>query len=164
MLNQLKLISLILFYNIIFFGCGLADKELESNDNLHHRRGYQIKVPYYKIVKKATEAKTYIAANEMNSDYFILIDMSIHSGLERLFVWDNKADSAILKALVSHGCCQLPWGQDYSKDNPQFSNQEGSHCSSLGKYKIGSRGYSQWGINVKYLLHGLEESNNVSSI
>jgi hypothetical protein len=28
-----------------------------------------------------------------------------------------------------------------------------------GKYKIGTRDYSSWGINVKYWLHGLEESN-----
>ena len=28
-----------------------------------------------------------------------------------------------------------------------------------GKYKIGKRDYSSWGINVKYWLDGLEESN-----
>jgi hypothetical protein len=30
----------------------------------------------------------------------------------------------------------------------------------LGKYKIGERGYSNWGINIKYSLHGLEASNS----
>jgi hypothetical protein len=29
----------------------------------------------------------------------------------------------------------------------------------LGKYLIGERGVSQFGVNIKYLLHGLEESN-----
>jgi hypothetical protein len=28
-----------------------------------------------------------------------------------------------------------------------------------GKYKIGNRDYSSWGINVKYWLHGLEATN-----
>lgn len=28
-----------------------------------------------------------------------------------------------------------------------------------GKYKIGNRDYSSWGINVKYWLHGLESTN-----
>ena len=28
-----------------------------------------------------------------------------------------------------------------------------------GKYKIGKRDYSSWGINVKYWLHGLEDAN-----
>jgi len=32
--------------------------------------------------------------------------------------------------------------------------------SSLGKYRIGKRGYSNWGINVNYKLHGLEASNS----
>ena len=30
----------------------------------------------------------------------------------------------------------------------------------LGKYKIGNRGYSSFGINVNYKLHGLEPTNN----
>ena len=34
-----------------------------------------------------------------------------------------------------------------------------SHCSMKGKYKIGKRDYSSWGIHVKYWLDGLEESN-----
>lgn len=28
-----------------------------------------------------------------------------------------------------------------------------------GKFKIGKRDYSSWGIHVKYVLHGLEKSN-----
>ena len=37
---------------------------------------------------------------------------------------------------------------------------EGSYCSSLGRYKVGIRSYSKWGINVHYKLHGLEPTNN----
>lgn len=36
----------------------------------------------------------------------------------------------------------------------------GSYCSSLGKYKVGIRSYSKWGINVHYKLHGLEPTNS----
>ncbi len=46
------------------------------------------------------------------------------------------------------------------KKKPVFSNTDNSHCTSLGKYKIGARGYSQWGIRVNYLLHGLESTNS----
>jgi hypothetical protein len=28
-----------------------------------------------------------------------------------------------------------------------------------GKFKVGKRDYSSWGINVKYWLHGLEKTN-----
>jgi len=85
--------------------------------------------------------------------------MSVHSGKDRFFLWDFKQKTSIDKGLCSHGCCKKPWGEDHSKCEPIFSNISESHCSSLGKYKIGERGVSQWGINVKYLLHGLETSN-----
>src|SRR4029079_9209016 len=49
---------------------------------------------------------------------------------------------------------------DFSKNKPSFSNVDGSHCSSLGKFRIGNRGFSEWGVHVKYFLHGLEPSNS----
>ena len=47
-----------------------------------------------------------------------------------------------------------------SKSNPTFSNNPNSCCSALGKYIIGERGVSNWGVRVKYLLHGMEETNS----
>jgi L,D-transpeptidase catalytic domain len=109
---------------------------------------------------KAKEALTFCRAKGLNTDWCVLVDMSIHSGLKRLYVYDFKLKKAVDSALVSHGCGQNPWGQDGSKTNPQFSNSDGSHLSALGKYKIGSRGWSNWGIHVNYKMHGLESSNS----
>ncbi|WP_188768648.1 murein L,D-transpeptidase catalytic domain-containing protein [Emticicia aquatilis] len=104
--------------------------------------------------------KSFVNQKKYNTDFCILIDMSIHSGKKRLFLWDFKTNKIIKSGMCSHGCGNMPWGKDFSKTNPSFSNKDGSHCSALGKYKIGERGVSQWGIKVKYLLHGLEETNN----
>ena len=30
----------------------------------------------------------------------------------------------------------------------------------MGKYKIGKRAYSNWGINIHYKMHGLEKTNS----
>ena len=109
---------------------------------------------------KAQEAYSFCVKNKMNSDFCILIDMSQHSGLKRFFVWDFNDDTIVNSFLVGHGCCDGQWNTDQSKNNPTFSNVPDSHCSSLGKYKIGERAYSNWGVNIKYVLHGLEESNN----
>jgi len=109
---------------------------------------------------KAKEAYTYCKSRNFNTNYCILIDMSLHSGVKRLFVWDFVKDTITKSFLVGHGCGDKQWGVDSTKDKPVFSNIDGSHCTSLGKYKIGSRGYSDWGIKVKYLLLGLEQSNN----
>ena len=109
---------------------------------------------------KVAEAFKYCTENNMNTDFCILIDMDTHSGKDRLVVWDFKNDSIINKGLVSHGCGDEPWGGDYTKEEPVFSNTPESHLSSLGKYAIGDRAWSNWGIHIKYWLKGLEASNN----
>lgn len=110
--------------------------------------------------EKALEALAFCKAQKFNEDFCILIDMKMHSGLNRFLVWDFKKDMITHRFLVGHGCCDEPWGKDMSKENPQFSNREGSHCSSLGKYKIGERAPSDWGVKIKYVLHGLDPSNS----
>ena len=113
-----------------------------------------------KTKPKAKEALVYCQTNKFNTDFCILIDMRVHSGLKRFFVWDFNKDTITHSFLVSHGCGSNPWATDYTKENPVFSNEDGSHCSSLGKYKIGQRAYSNWGVHIKYVLHGLEKTNS----
>lgn len=86
--------------------------------------------------------------------------MNLHSGIKRLFVYDFKKNKISQQYLVGQGCGTSSWSDDSTKENPSFSNEDNSHLSSLGKYKIGARGYSNWGVHVKYLMHGLEETNN----
>ena len=109
---------------------------------------------------KADYALHFCKNNNMNEEFCILVDMSIHSGKKRLFVYDFKEHKVLSSYLVSHGCCDNIWSSDQSKTNPSFSNVPDSHCSSLGKFKIGERGYSSFGVNTKYLLHGLESTNS----
>lgn len=90
----------------------------------------------------------------------LVINYSKHSGLKRGYVADLKAGVYTDSFMVSHGCGNNNWGDDMSRNNPVFSNTYHSHCSSLGRYRIGKRGYSAWGINVKYLLHGLDTGNS----
>jgi hypothetical protein len=113
-----------------------------------------------KVNSKAEEALKFCKKNNLDTTICILIDMSRHSGQYRFFVYNLKKGNIEKKALVSHGCCSSIWSMDFSKSSPKFSNVDGSHCSSLGKYKIGSRGWSNWGININYQLHGLEQSNS----
>jgi len=113
-----------------------------------------------KTKQKAEEALEYCKANNFNTDFCILIDMSLHSGLKRFFIYDFNKNEISKQYLVGHGCGNSSWSADSTKENPSFSNEDNSHLSSLGKYKIGERGYSNWGVHVKYLMHGLEETNS----
>lgn len=121
---------------------------------------HQPKTNILLIEDKAKEALSFCKRNDYNQDFCILIDMSIHSGLNRFFLYDFKKGTISKSMLVGHGCGNYPWSSDWSRDKPSFSNKDGSHCSSLGKYKIGQRAWSDWGINVKYVLHGLEKTNS----
>lgn len=142
----------------ISYGC-LSRSEAGSHSDTEE----SVVVPglnYQRLKKYAGEAREYCSRNKMNIEICLLADMSIHSGKERFVVWDFNKDTVRTSGLVSHGCSDHPWGKDRSKDDPVFSNKQNSHCSSLGKYKIGTRGYSQWGMHVKYLMHGLEATNS----
>lgn len=113
-----------------------------------------------KLKIMADSAHAYCVEKDYNTDIFLLIDMKIHSGKKRFFIYDYKSKSVISSSLCSHGCGDSIWGIDQTKDCPVFSNVPESHCSSLGKYRVGKRGYSNWGINVNYKLHGLEKTNS----
>lgn len=111
-----------------------------------------------RIEEKAKEALTFCKKNGYNTDFCILIDMSIHSGKYRMFIYDFINKKVERSSLCAHGC-----GKDNKKstgEQPLFGNEEGSLLTSLGKYKIGIRSYSQWGINVHYKLHGLDTTNS----
>ncbi|MBF4466520.1 murein L,D-transpeptidase catalytic domain-containing protein [Flavobacterium sp. LC2016-12] len=106
------------------------------------------------------EAKEYCKSNNLNRDKFILIDLGLHSGLKRFFVYDFNQKKILNSYIVSHGCGDNQWGRTSSKEDAPISNEFDSHSSSLGKYVISDRGVSQWGIKVNYLLRGKEKTNS----
>lgn len=106
------------------------------------------------------EALRFIKKNKMDTTLAIFIHYQQHSGKKRGYIIDLKNKKVNDSFLVAHGCGDHSWSMDESKDAPKFSNAFDSHCSSLGKYKIGARAYSDWGIHVKYFLYGLEASNS----
>ena len=118
------------------------------------------RISFLKTKEKAQLALAYNKKFGFNERFCILIDMSVHSGLKRFVVWNFKKDTIVYSFLVGHGCCDNSWNDDESAAKAKFSNEDGSHCSSLGKYKIGERARSDWGVNIKYVLHGLDKTNS----
>lgn len=106
------------------------------------------------------EAKAYCKKYNLNQSKFILIDLDLHSGLKRFFVYDFKKENITKSYMVSHGCGDHMWSWTSSKEKAPISNEPDSHCSSIGKYVISSRGVSQWGIKVNYLLIGKDKTNS----
>lgn len=142
---------IILFIFILFTKEGIFSKK------------EKVYVPKYSLkdyVKFSNEAHNFCKSNNLNTDFFILIDLSIHSGKKRFFLWNFKKKNIDKSFLVSHGCGSSPWNRDGSKMNPCISNVDGSHCSSVGKYILTERGNSSWGVKSKYLMKGLEPTNS----
>lgn len=106
------------------------------------------------------EALTFCKQNKFNQDFYFFVDLSIHSGKNRFFIYDFKNQKVVNQNLVTHGACDVFQEHPEKYKKVKFSNKSNSHCSMKGKYKIGKRDYSSWGINVKYWLHGLESTNN----
>ncbi len=140
-------IAFVVILGIIFWSCQSDAKSnpLQSGEN---RTGNYLQM-------KADSAAFFCNKKGMNTDFCILVDMKIHSGKNRIFVWDFKKKEVVLSGLCCHGA-----GGKSTTKTPEFSNTPGSNCTSLGKYKLGIRSYSRWGINVHYKMHGLETSNN----
>lgn len=111
-----------------------------------------------KLKEKADTAFLFCKQKELNTDFCILIDMSVHSGKYRMFIWDFKNNTVSHQSLCAHGYGKGELRSTQQK--PVFSNVEGSYCTSLGKYKTGAKAYSQYGINVHYKLYGFEKTNN----
>lgn len=149
MIKLLKRLILLLFILIPIFGLGLVVYG-KCSDTIVAKTAIE-----QRLQAKAVAAKAYSLSKGFNTNYCLLVDFGIHSGKKRFFVWDFKGDSIKYSSLCAHG-----YGKNSTHDKPVYSNVEGSYCSSLGKYKVGARAYSKWGINVHYKLHGLEPSND----
>jgi L,D-transpeptidase catalytic domain len=106
------------------------------------------------------EARDYAKLKKAREDYYLLFQLSKHSGLKRLLLIDLRSGLATDSFMVSHGAGRNPWGRDFSKDKPATSNTVDSHLSSEGRYLVGNRDYSSWGIHVKYWMYGQDPTNS----
>ena len=100
------------------------------------------------------EIKNYIKDKDYNQNVAVFINFKIHSGKYRYFVYDLKSNKILQKAIVAHGD-----GSVIKNSNAlQFSNVDGSHQSSLGKYEIRESYIGKFG--KAYRLNGLDETNS----
>ena len=107
-----------------------------------------------------TDALAYCRDKGFCTNYYFLVDLSIHSGRNRFFVYEFKGKKVLAQNLVTHGACDAFEANATPNEKARLSNRVDSHCSAKGKYKVAQRDYSNWGINVKYWLDGLEEGNS----
>ena len=66
-----------------------------------------------------------------DTKYLILVDFSKASAQERLYIYDVKNNKYVYSGVVQHGL-----GRGSTARHPEFSNELGSKCSSLGLFRV----------------------------
>ena len=108
------------------------------------------------IQDKANVLKSYCQKHGYNADYGILVDYGRFSLQRRLYVYDFNKNKVVMRSLSGHGS-----GGNSTILRPDFSNAHGSHCSSLGHYKIGRHRhmYNRPAVPA-FELEGLDKTNS----
>ena len=106
-----------------------------------------------KLQQKAKELKLFAKKNNYETSVYFLVDMSVHSGKFRFYIYDANADTVKATGLVAHGSCNTKYLAE-----PVFNNTIGCGCSALGRYRISYAYKGQFG--NAYKLIGLDSTNN----
>jgi hypothetical protein len=96
--------------------------------------------------------KQYAKKNGFDTNYAFFSNMGMRSNKKRFFVINLATMQIEQSGLVAHGR-----GQGPSIFDKQYSNQTGSRCTSLGRYKIS--GKYKGGYGDAYKMVGLDSTN-----
>ena len=105
------------------------------------------------VQSQALQLKQYAIEKGYDTSYAFLVNMSMKSGKKRFFVVNLSTMEIESRSLVAHGR-----GDERFTFDRKFSNDAGSNCTSVGKYKIGKSYTGQFGL--AYRLYGLDATNN----
>lgn len=107
------------------------------------------------LFAKTIEVKAYVKEHNMNQKWAIFVDFSLSSGKFRGFLVNLEKESIVLSFPVAHG---IPEGCN-AFTPVKCSNEPGSNLSSVGKYRIGPKGFRTNG-KPCFRVVGLEASNS----
>jgi len=135
---------------VLFASCSVNNKPTSRPPKRN-----EIARPVYTspFAMRVSTVRNYAIGKGFSTTYCFFIDMSIHSGRKRFFVYDLENNKVITSGLVSHGSCNETF-----LDEAKFSNLPGGNCTSQGKYKVGEKYRGQYGRSYK--LYGLENTNS----
>ena len=108
--------------------------------------------PSSQIILYAKALKQYAIKNGFDTSYAFLNNMGMLTNKKRFFVVNLVTMEIEQSGLASHGR-----GQGPSVYDKQYSNQSGSKCTSLGRYKILNKYKGAYG--EAYRMAGLDSTN-----
>jgi hypothetical protein len=136
---------------VLFASCGIFVNKRSAPSSESRDEAKPVYISAF--TDKAIAVRNYVAEKNFSTTFCFFVDMSIHSGRKRFFVYDLERNKVIMSGLVSHGSCNETF-----LDQAKFSNTPGGNCTSQGKYKVGEKYWGQYG--KSYKLYGLESTNS----
>ena len=134
-------------------GLALADRSAPDRADLHDRLASAAPELNPQALQRALAAMSCaIHHGEEPASRLAVIDFSLPSSEQRLWLFDLDTEALILRELVAHGQGS---GDNYAKT---FSNIEGSHQSSIGLFRTQESYFGQHGYSLR--LDGLEAGIN----
>lgn len=109
-----------------------------------------------RVARRAEALREFCCKEGYNTDVALFVDLARHSGRRRFVVWSFEQSAPIFICPVSHGSGAKE--SHVRSRYAEFSNEEGSHLTSLGRALVAERYEGRYG--VAYRLDGLEESNS----
>jgi hypothetical protein len=106
-----------------------------------------------RLTQHINAARVFLASRGFSEEFCLLVDFRRRSGDNRFIFYNLHRDSVEFVGKVAHGRCNEGW-----LEVSRYSNEQGSGCSSLGKYRIGQKYNGQFGL--AYKLHGLDSGNS----
>lgn len=107
------------------------------------------------LPSRTIELKSYCRSRGYNTDYGILVDYGRSSFQQRFYVVDLNTGEVVMRSLCGHGR-----GGESTILKGEFSNVPGSHCSSLGHYRIGRERKMYNRPAMAFELDGMDKTNS----
>src|SRR5688572_14376210 len=112
-MKTLGLICLIVGIAVLSASCGIFSKnnspesfpsKIETNSSsARQNNATELSTP--DLTSRLSQAMKYMKQNGYSTEYCFLVDMRIHSGKNRFFVYDMKKNTVLVSGLVAHGTC-----------------------------------------------------------
>lgn len=148
--GMLVFISVAVSLYLFWYKPAFSDAVNGRSGSLHRQTGFTIPE---RLRNKAAVLRKYVKQGSFNKQYCFLVDMRIHSGRKRFFIYNLLKDSVVATGLVTHGS-----GSEAKFSEQKFSNTVGSNCTSLGRYRVGKPYAGKFGL--AYKLYGLDKTNS----
>lgn len=109
-----------------------------------------------RVAERAVALREFCSREGYNTRVALFVDLSRHSGRRRFVAWDMERNVPIFTCPVSHGSGSKR--SHVRSVDAAFSNEDGSHLSSLGRALVAERYMGRYG--VAYRLDGLDATNS----